>query len=747
MTRGVWLRISKRAIRLTFYITSGLTSKYSYRSISTSHIRCLELRSPSGRVHRGALRLRNRCDGDFIALSYTWGSSAPSNHRKIEIAGQGYVPLTQNLQDALFDLCSSSLSTKVIFIDQVCINQDNSREKSFQVAKMGDVYRYANQVVTYLGPSEYEDSEALDLLDRIGDWFGDWFDDLDDDNDGDMLDRFVRRKEIPHHLQRFELDDSDEDALRHLEGIVYDGGWTNRLWMVQENLLNRDIIFLRGSRTISRKLIHMLPFCQSFGLLPKPKYVSPANFRQALVVADAYRDFFQKSREQSFIKLINAFGTTMGCSNPKDKIYALMGLAENNWEVEPDYAADTLDVYMDFVIKSIEETKTLDIFNSVDKDHRKPTCAGYWPSWVPAFSKDVSLTIRGRASGTTVPRIDHNGKRLKVKGYEVDRIAKVIVTFRSEAYVHGSISRNNLRDIVQKLERAKECLEQNGFEYPGDDLCFAILGSSESPDPWFSDSFRHRAEYGFQCAMDILRSALDEGNDPCTFQPRKGGSFDDKLGDLIISNLNVSDRSLCLTKSKKLVLTTKTVTSGDSVVVLLGGGPLYIIREFQQCYEMVGPAFMDGFMEGQSLYDVDWNEELRWVFERLYKKIYVDLANRPIFSGEPNSMVYEIRKKNDELQSSARDIAVSLIGIQTSSDEQVMLFRGGNFEEEFEKFADSVSSDQLEILSQAITKGPFKPSTNGSWRKDWWYFMEYLWSREVVAEPKWKKSLKDYTLL
>jgi hypothetical protein len=656
--------------------------------------------------------------------------------------------MTRNLQSALCDLHSSSISPKIFFVDQICIDQNDNNEKSVQVAKMGDVYYYADQVVTYLGPGESGDDDALDLLDRIGRQFGRWFDNLDDDNDLDMLDRFVRRREVPDHLKEFKLDYSGKRSLAHLESIVYDGGWTNRLWMLQENLRNSDVIFLRGTRTVSRRLVHMLPFCQSFGLVPKPESISSTTFRHALMVADAYRDFHRKSRSPSFIKLINDFGTTMGCANPRDKIYAVMGLVEEKWGVEPDYDSDVLDVYTDFAIKSIEETKTLDIFNSIDDSHSKhSTSKRFWPSWVPTFEENALLTIRGNASRTTVPIIKHDGLHLKVKGYEIDRIAERIVTFRPGAFVHGSISRDNLRDIVTKLRKAKECLRRNGVENASEALCYAVLGSHESPDPQHSGYFHGYAWRSFETAMDLLQSALDRGDDPCDFSTRERQyETHEQIANDIISSLNIADRSLCLTKGNKVMLTTKNATAGDAVVVLLGGGPVYVIRE-AKCWDIIGPAYMHGVMKGETIHDRDWEEKTAWVFHQILDRSYIDLANCPIYSWEPDSRADKIRETNKDLQRMARQMLTTILGILISSRDKVMqnsFLGSADYEKECRRIVDDVSTFRNGVVYDAVLEGPFKRSTNASWRSDWWGFIDHLLSRDVIPEPKWRKNLKEY---
>jgi hypothetical protein len=82
----------------------------------------------------------------------------------------GYLPLTSNLNDALHDLeYTCGLTSRVLWIDQICINQEGE-EKNHQVALMGQIYKNATSVITYLGPAsanKKEEKGGLRLLCRL----------------------------------------------------------------------------------------------------------------------------------------------------------------------------------------------------------------------------------------------------------------------------------------------------------------------------------------------------------------------------------------------------------------------------------------------------------------------------------------------------------------------------------------------------------------------------------------------------
>lgn len=74
--------------------------------------------------------------------------------------------MTQNLVAALVHLRYLT-EPRVLWIDALCIDQQNESERSSQVARMSDIYRLADRVVIWLSPG-YEGSEgALSLLRSI----------------------------------------------------------------------------------------------------------------------------------------------------------------------------------------------------------------------------------------------------------------------------------------------------------------------------------------------------------------------------------------------------------------------------------------------------------------------------------------------------------------------------------------------------------------------------------------------------
>lgn len=84
----------------------------------------------------------------YEALSYTWGGQPKD--QVIYANGQKFF-ITKNAQDAMRQLRPKPGEFKYIWIDAICINQDDISEKSSQVSMMVEIYKKASRVDIWLG--------------------------------------------------------------------------------------------------------------------------------------------------------------------------------------------------------------------------------------------------------------------------------------------------------------------------------------------------------------------------------------------------------------------------------------------------------------------------------------------------------------------------------------------------------------------------------------------------------------------
>ena len=106
---------------------------------------------------------------DFTAISYVWGS--PKDNRTITCNGVDIV-VSVNGYSALQHL-RTRFGAFTIWIDAICIDQKNTKEKEHQIPLMGDVYSRAATVYVWLGEGNEKTDRAIEYMETAG--FLDYF--------------------------------------------------------------------------------------------------------------------------------------------------------------------------------------------------------------------------------------------------------------------------------------------------------------------------------------------------------------------------------------------------------------------------------------------------------------------------------------------------------------------------------------------------------------------------------------------
>ena len=105
----------------------------------------------------------------FKALSYTWlldkdlkKQTVQGKERAIICDGR-YFLVRENLFNAMIELGETQLGG-LLWIDAICINQNDVMEQSSQVNMMGRIFQAAETVVVWLGQSSFISSRGLEAM-------------------------------------------------------------------------------------------------------------------------------------------------------------------------------------------------------------------------------------------------------------------------------------------------------------------------------------------------------------------------------------------------------------------------------------------------------------------------------------------------------------------------------------------------------------------------------------------------------
>ena len=207
---------------------------YEYKALPDKHqsIRILKLRasSPETLDVDCELVLTPLINGVAIedpyeALSWNWGPPKVSSINIYEKGRKYRKEVRPNLVEGLKALRRQD-EDRNLWIDAVCINQDNEDEKNHQVQMMAEIYSRAQRVCIWLGGGDESSRIAL---------------------------RFIKKEVL--QLRNFdELCDSEEASKKWKALLdLMQRPWFSRRWVVQEIALARSAVIYCGDDKISWK--------------------------------------------------------------------------------------------------------------------------------------------------------------------------------------------------------------------------------------------------------------------------------------------------------------------------------------------------------------------------------------------------------------------------------------------------------------------------------------------------------------
>jgi hypothetical protein len=285
---------------------------------------------------------------------------------------------------------------------------------------MSQIYSQAQGVITYLGPSGSQEQEhsEIRLLERIfrnipeATW--NYFYEAGGvlacrDR---VLDGTVHMEPLPADI-KFSLADVTKDEIKEklielgwdwLVRVAY-GEWAQRLWIVQEQILNPNIIALRGHRLISWEAVATTPILFGIGYLPEEYYVSV----QANMVAGSLpRDTIEQSlygtwwerrarltsdyEGSELVENIDWYSQLL-CRDPRDRVYAVLAVSvdSNTLDLTPDYTPgnDIERLILEFSVRALTHASHLQLLNYASM-WRQPDSR--LPSWCFMFNNPSNVS-------------------------------------------------------------------------------------------------------------------------------------------------------------------------------------------------------------------------------------------------------------------------------------------------------------------------------------------------------------------
>jgi hypothetical protein len=302
---------------------------YQYRTLQSSrHIRLLKLR---GHLVDGGIEPHELVSihldhaPAYIALSYRWDAE---NGFGLVSIGNKLLKVTLACKAAMIHFSKMTPGT-FIWIDAVCINQTDVKEKNEQIALMRSIYQTAYSTAIWLG-------EALPDLDFECNLHAALKTGVFDMNNMEL----AKREDPNHPLHPRRALDNDLKRPYHEDWknvpstleLVLQRSWFGRVWMIQEAALSQRLFVCCANALLEWDQVVEATRRLAAAQGPNRK----ALFDLPLRIMDA-RDQYQRG-SFSFCQILQ-LSRSFEASDPRDKIYGMLGLSEEfaNAIGPPDY--------------------------------------------------------------------------------------------------------------------------------------------------------------------------------------------------------------------------------------------------------------------------------------------------------------------------------------------------------------------------------------------------------------------------
>ena len=428
-------------------------SPYEGKALAHNEIRLLKIAYIDGIIELKSRRHVLAQDLDYDAISYVWGS-APAT--ETVLYNGKLLMITPTALEMLHYLHKYQRNTKRrrIWIDAICINQDNKKEKSNQISLMRDIYSWTTTVIVWMGPSTFETDNFFagfpDVRKKSKEWIAHY---ATDPNCRDPV-----KEELLCDVYAF------------FEGLsqLLRGEWFRRLWTYQEIILPPKATLLCGASWMDFdefidfvvQGFHLSTYIGKLSNIGRDAGISTANV--TCISIHFYRGSNSQPGRGTVIHSQNVAVNLYSLRHrhvkePVDRVWAIVGLIESEFR-------DRMTSKVDYSERGrFEYWKTWSMFTKALIDepgamrllHIPPTLgprSSYLPSWCPDLSGTSAchMVIDGQWDNPTERQHAINRWALYEEDSEIERAkitARAWEILRHEETFIGTVRHDDLLRI------------------------------------------------------------------------------------------------------------------------------------------------------------------------------------------------------------------------------------------------------------------------------------------------------------
>ncbi|KAH6672252.1 heterokaryon incompatibility protein-domain-containing protein [Halenospora varia] len=528
---------------------------------------------------------------EYKALSYVWGDA--SARKNINFNGTEF-SVTANLAAALYHLRLRHVP-RWLWVDALCINQSDMKERNEQVAMMGEIYINAKPVVIWLGEASWDSDEAFSYISEVA-WGRD--------------------------LTRF------QSAM--LVSFFYDfcqREWFTRLWTMQELVLAKEdpMVGCGTSWTSWNTLLQtwrrVAPAHTGIEILANGE-----DFRADLIVdtlenqqpergvhigglkmdllSNLRKSVSTSGGEELQDLLLNTISSK--ATEARDRIYGLLGMLRSDERelFTVDYSRPLEMVYAEAMAHLFKKGKGLHFISST-KLVGSSAAQNSMPSWIPIFGRDRPLEpmhfqppgagCSGAKSNCANGNVDQDFRTLRVHGLPIDVVVDKIL-FRNEDWRISQLP--EVETLVEKAVQLASSTSENR----------SYLNKFKSKEPVWRTLIANKnvisttrkpapESYGKMYEIVAKKESIDDGDDEETESTR----------DYRLALLNhLPSNCFFITATGFYGIGQSSIEVGDHLAIWFGSPVPFALRpttkkddQDNTIYTISGVGYVGGIMDGE----------------------------------------------------------------------------------------------------------------------------------------------------
>lgn len=560
------------------------TSSPVYRSLpSPDHIRILRLQGGDEKAPLVANLVSipfGEAKRSYEALSYVWGSEKATE--LLYCNNEAVISVRPNLASALRRLRPAS-GSRDLWIDYLCIDQENNEERGEQMRFMHEIYGCASRVLTWIGEKDETSDMVMDYISTLDPAislleFDDW------------KRSFRVQNPTQHVLER------DDEAWTKAVSNFLSRPWFRRVWIQQEAAVCSNTVVLCGDRTVTWNQLYAFSWMASLGgaftanVDRHWRLMSPESQTAIKLVRTIQSMRKRPDGKNTSPTLLHVLNMTRRAesSHHRDRVFAVQHLAKqqkgSEVVVDPVKQRDWKAVFEELAVRYLHRRGPAILSyagRSAQTNHDLP-------SWVPDWTHKPYSRIMGavqwKAGGPT------RGYRIPKHPIKVQDPKVLLIG----GFLIGEITRLSNYNLDIESGESYEEIEANAYSmidegavyFTGEGHVEAYLGTLLA-----GNQYKYTGQLGRRDALKRFwewRSWL-----------HTNGNIEQMYYDVTIENTGTFVDKRFGFAGDFMCLVPALTRVGDKICLIQALHRPMVVREKGDNYEFIGECYVHGIMNGQ----------------------------------------------------------------------------------------------------------------------------------------------------